>query len=211
MRLMLMSRIQWVVVRKRLVLAVALILAVCTCTQGQEWGDTLANQTESNNTLAKKTEPSDEAPVPKSQTDDESQASPSSQIDDKSDPSSQQATTATGQPKSEKRGTFIFAPIPILSPTLGSGLVLGLGYVFKLNVEDKLSPPSTVGVAGAFTRGGSRGLGIGGRLYFKENQYQTTFLLAKGRVAFDFYGIGHIPGRDPIVVPLRAGGTVFFG
>ena len=49
------------------------------------------------------------------------------------------------------------------------------------------------------------------KLYFGENKYQTTFALAKGRVNFDFYGVGRIPGRDPIKVPLKAGGTVFFG
>jgi len=114
-------------------------------------------------------------------------------------------------PKKPKRGSFIIAPIPISSPAVGSGLVLALGYVFKLNQEDNLSPPSTVGLVGAFTNSGTRGGGIGGRLYFSQNKYQTTFVLAKGRVNFDFYGIGRIPGRDPIVVPLKAGGTIFFG
>ncbi len=117
------------------------------------------------------------------------------------------ATTA----KKPMRGQFIVAPIPISSPAVGSGLVMVLGYVFKLNEEDKLSPASTVGVAGAFTNSGSRVGAIGGRLYFNENKYQTTFLLAKGRVNFDFFGIGRVPGRDPISVPLKMGGTIFFG
>jgi hypothetical protein len=199
------------IVQKRLVLAGALILTGCACAQGQQWGDSLAHQTEPTQTEPAQTEPASPTPTPTSQTDDKSPAPSSTQTDDKTSAPSTQAQTATGQPKKEKRGSFIFAPIPILSPTLGSGLVLGLGYVFKMDMDDKLSPPSTVGLAGAFTGGGSRGLGLGGRLYFKENQYQTTFLLAKGRVAFDFYGIGRIPGRDPIIVPLRAGGTVFFG
>ena len=115
------------------------------------------------------------------------------------------------QTKKKKRGTFIIAPIPISSPAVGSGLVLALGYVFKLDEEDNLSPPSTVGMAGAFTNSGTRGGALGGRLYFNENKYQTTFALAKGRINFDFFGIGRIPGRDAIKVPLKAGGTVFFG
>lgn len=136
---------------------------------------------------------------------------PSVQTDDNKPPQSNQTSTTPTKPKKEKRGSFIFAPIPISSPTFGSGLVLGLGYVFKLNKDDKLSPPSTIGLAGAFTNSGSRGGGLGGRLYFSENKYQTTVVIAKGRANFDFYGIGHIPGRDPIKVPLKAGGTVFFG
>jgi len=120
-------------------------------------------------------------------------------------------TTTTKKPKKPKRGELIIAPIPISSPAVGSGLVLAVGYVFKLNQEDKLSPPSTLGLAGAFTNSGSRGGLIGGRLYFSENKYQTTFVFAKGRVNFDFFGIGRIPGREAISVPLKMGGTVFFG
>src|SRR6185295_20103238 len=77
-------------------------------------------------------------------------------------------------PKKEKRGSFIVAPIPISSPAFGSGLLLIAGYVFKLNEQDKTSPPSWFGAAGAFTNNGSRGLILGGRLYLKENKYQTT-------------------------------------
>jgi hypothetical protein len=122
--------------------------------------------------------------------------------------SKQSTTSATKKPK---RGELVIAPIPISSPAVGSGLVLAVGYVFKLNQKDKLSPPSTVGLAGAFTNSGSRGGGIGGRLYFSENKYQTAFVFAKGRVNFDFFGIGRIPGREAISVPLKMGGTVFFG
>lgn len=125
-------------------------------------------------------------------------------------PTKQQQTT-TAKPKKPKRGQLIIAPIPISSPAVGSGLVLAVGYVFKLNQKDKLSPPSTVGLVGALTNSGSRGGGIGGRLYFSENKYQTTFALIKGRVNFDFFGIGRIPDRPPIAVPLKMGGTIFFG
>lgn len=125
--------------------------------------------------------------------------------------SATQDTTTTPTPKKPKRGQLIIAPIPIFSPTVGSGLVLIVGYVFKLNENDKLSPPSTVGLAGAYTKSGTRGAGLGGKLYFGENKYQTTFVLAKGRVDVDFHGIGRIPGREAIKVPIRGGGTVFFG
>lgn len=126
-------------------------------------------------------------------------------------PSSKQPKPATGKPKKPKRGQLVLAPIPVSSPAVGSGLFLVAGYVFKLNQQDKLSPPSTVGLAAAFTNNGSRGAGIAARLYFAENKYQTAFLLAKGKVNFDFFGIGRIPGRAPIKVPLRIQGTVFFG
>jgi Omp85 superfamily domain len=122
-----------------------------------------------------------------------------SQVDDKA------------APKKEKRGSLVIAPIPISSPAFGSGLLLIAGYVFKLNEQDKSSPPSWLGAAGAITNNGSRGLILGGRLYVKENKYQTTFAVGKGRANLDFFGIGRIPGRPPISVPLSMSGTIFFG
>ena len=114
-------------------------------------------------------------------------------------------------PKKPKRGQIVIAPIPVTSPAVGSGLILVAGYVFKLNQNDKLSPPSTLGLAGAFTNNGSRGAGLGGRLYFGENKYQTTFVVAKGRVNYDFFGIGRLPNRPPVSIEIHQGGTVFFG
>lgn len=113
--------------------------------------------------------------------------------------------------KRDKRGSLVIAPIPISSPAFGSGLLLISGYVFKLNERDQSSPPSWLGAAGAFTNNGTRALALGGRLYLQENKYQTTFAVMKGRANLDFFGIGRIPGRDPISVPLRMEGSIFFG
>jgi hypothetical protein len=111
----------------------------------------------------------------------------------------------------EKRGSLVIAPIPISSPAFGSGLLLITAYVFKFDKDDPVSPPSWVGMAGAFTNNGTRGLATGAKLYLKENKYQTTFAAMKGRANLDFFGIGRIPGRTPIVVPLSMEGTIFFG
>src|SRR6185295_3628853 len=147
---------------------------------------------------------------PPTQTDSANQTSaPAAQTKKKSSGPSKQ--TSPPAQKKPKRGEWVLAPIPISSPAVGSGLVLVAGYVFKLNQQDKLSPKSVIGLAAAFTSNGSRGGGIGGRLYFKENTYQTAFVVAKGRVDFDFFGIGRIPGHSAISVPLRMEGTVFFG
>ena len=176
---------------KRLTLALLLAVTGTANAWGQDWGDQLQAETE----LV-----SQQTPAPKSQTEDttaDTTASPSKQTE--------------AEIKKPKRGTWIFAPIPISSPAIGSGLVVVVGYVFKLDQDDKVSPPSTIGLAGAFTNNGTRAGGIGGRFYFAENKYQATFLLAKGRVFADFYGIGRIPGREAVKVPLSGGATVFFG
>lgn len=176
------------IVRLRPALALALLLAVSVCAQGQYTGSLLAQESAA----------ATPTPTPKSEAKEESPAPPAQE-------------TTTSKTEKPKRGTLVIAPIPISSPAVGSGLILAVGYVFKLNPDDKLSPPSTVGLAGVFTSSGTRGGALGGHLYFSENKYQTTFALAKGRVNFDFYGIGRVPGTDGIKVPLKTGGTIFFG
>jgi hypothetical protein len=125
--------------------------------------------------------------------------------------STKQQKEDAGKQKSEKRGSFIIAPIPISSPAFGSGLLLIVGYVFKFDKDDDISPPSTVGTAGVFTSNGTGALAMAGRLYLKENKYQMTFAVAKGHANLDFYGIGRIPGRDAVAVPLNMGGSIFLG
>jgi hypothetical protein len=118
--------------------------------------------------------------------------------------------TAHTQSDKPKRGQLIITPIPISSPSVGPGS-LAVGHVFKLNQKDKVLPPPTVGLVGAFPNSGSRAGGLGGLLYLSENKYQTTFAFVKERVNLDFVGIGRIPGRQAISVPLKMGGTIFFG
>jgi hypothetical protein len=125
-------------------------------------------------------------------------------------PRAQDKTEKT-KSKKQKRGSFIIAPIPISSPAFGTGLLLITGYVFKLNAQDQTSPPSWLGAAGTFTNNGTRALALGGRMYLKENKYQTTFAVAKGRANLDFFGIGRIPGRAAVSVPLQMEGTIYFG
>ena len=113
--------------------------------------------------------------------------------------------------KPRKRGQFVIAPIPVSSPAVGSGLVLVAGYVFQLKESDTVSPPSTIGLAGAFTSNGSRGGGAAARLYFDQSRYQTTLAFGKGRINYDFFGIGRLPNEPEISVPIHQEGRFFFG
>ena len=135
--------------------------------------------------------------------------SPSPTPDEVDPPTDKQDNDA--KPEKEKRGSLVIAPIPISSPAFGSGLLLITAYVFKFNKEDQVSPASWVGLATAFTNNGTRGLASGAKLYLDENKYQTTFAVMKGRANLDFFGIGRIPGRAPVKVPLSIDGSIFFG
>ena len=66
--------------------------------------------------------------------------------------------------KPSKLAGVVVAPLPISSPAIGSGIIPVLGYIFPFSSKDKVSPPSTVGVAGLITNNGSRGFVIGGQL-----------------------------------------------
>ena len=117
----------------------------------------------------------------------------------------------TDKAKKAKRGRWLFAPIPVRSPAFGTGIIVAAGYIFSLDPEDKVSPPSTIGTAVVFTNNGSRGIVAGARLYFDENKYQTTFGFGTGKANYEFFGIGQIPGEVGSSVLIKQNGGFVFG
>jgi hypothetical protein len=121
--------------------------------------------------------------------------------------SEQPETESETKKKRLLRGSFLVAPLPISSPAIGTGIVPVLGYIFPFRRNDKISPPSVIGVAGLATNNGSRGFAVGGQLYLKENTYRITSGFARGNVNYDIYGIGVFAGRK---LPLNQTGQAFF-
>ena len=105
----------------------------------------------------------------------------------------------------------MFAPIPMHSPAIGAGLELGVGYIFKLNQDDKVSPPSAIGAGALFTSNGTRGGALGVKLYLKEDLYRVTLAGGRARVNYDFFGTGIIAGNEGRFIPLTSRGTAIFG
>jgi outer membrane protein assembly factor BamA len=91
---------------------------------------------------------------------------------------------------------------------VGSGIIPMLGYIFPLSTRDKISPPSVIGVAGLFTDNGSRGFGVGGQLFLKENRYQITAGFVHGNVNYNIYGNGIAAN---LKLPLKQTGEAFLG
>ncbi|GGH25660.1 Surface antigen [Cribrihabitans marinus] len=90
-----------------------------------------------------------------------------------------------------RNGSVIVAPIPFSNPTVGSGLVLGAGYLFSL---DPGSDPSMVGIAGLRSDNGSRGAGLAANFYFDNNRWKIESLFAEADIRYDLYtGLGQIP------------------
>jgi hypothetical protein len=97
-------------------------------------------------------------------------------------PSTAQQSDGQGQTDQDKkkthRGSIVAAPLPMVSPALGAGIVPVLGYIFPLSTHDKVSPPSIIGGAGLITDNGSNGFGVGAQLFMKENRFQVQGIFA---------------------------------
>ena len=113
------------------------------------------------------------------------------------------------QEKSSRRGSFIIAPLPISSPALGTGIVPIFGYIFPFRKDDKISPPSVVGMAGLVTNNGSRAFSAYADLFLKEDTFRITALYARGNLDYDLYGIGLAAGSAGRKLPLEQTGQMF--
>ena len=123
-------------------------------------------------------------------------------------PNPSQTDIAT-KPKQKKRGEFVIAPIPIANPAIGSGLILGLGYIFQVDKNDTTSAPSVIGALGMRTNNGSRAGGLGGSLHFKKDQYRVAAFAGRFDINADFFGVGQFAGNRGIEVPLNFSGKAF--
>jgi hypothetical protein len=125
-------------------------------------------------------------------------------------------TTGLEEEKREKkklahRGSIVAAPLPIVSPAIGNGIVPILGYIFPFSKNDKDSPPSTIGATGLITSNGSRAFGVGAQLYLKRDTYAVTTSYAHGNLAYNLYGVGFNADEQGLKLPLQQSGQVFFG
>lgn len=121
-------------------------------------------------------------------------------------PIKEEKTPGKEAANSAKQGEWMFAPIPVSSPAIGSGLEFAVARLFPFSKKDEVSPASAVGLAGIFTNNGSRGIAIGGKLYMKEDRYRMAIGIANASINFDVYGIGAAGGRRGIFIPLNVDG-----
>ncbi|WP_240482041.1 BamA/TamA family outer membrane protein [Ruegeria marisrubri] len=93
-----------------------------------------------------------------------------------------------------RQGSVVVAPIPFSNPTIGSGLVLGAGYLFQL---DEGSDPSVIGAGGLRSDNGSTAAAGAFKLKLDNNRWIIEALYGQADVQYDlFTGIGVIPIRQ---------------
>lgn len=84
-------------------------------------------------------------------------------------------------------GSVIVAPIPVENPTLGTGLALGAGYLFKV---DPGSHPSYFGVGGLKTDDGSTAYALAGKLNFGDGRWDVHGVAGYADLDYDLYVLG---------------------
>jgi outer membrane protein assembly factor BamA len=93
-----------------------------------------------------------------------------------------------------RNGSIVVAPIPFSNPTIGSGLMLGVVYLFK---TDTTSKPSMIGAGALRSDNGSNGYGLSVKLAFDNNRWLFNSMFAKADVRYDlFTPIGNLPIRQ---------------
>ncbi|MGB2668631.1 MAG: BamA/TamA family outer membrane protein [Candidatus Acidiferrum sp.] len=112
--------------------------------------------------------------------------------------------------KKAHRGSIVVAPLPIVSPAIGSGIVPVVGYIFPLQVNKEHPEPSVIGAAGLATNNGTRGFGLGGDVYLKEARYEIKAVYVHGNIDYNLYGVGYANGNAGLKLPLVQTGEVFF-
>ncbi len=91
-------------------------------------------------------------------------------------------------------GSFIVAPIPFQNPTLGAGLTLGVGYLFK---ADEGSNTSSIGFGGLKTTNGSQAFALGGDVSVSNNKWRFQGLAGAADIKYDlFLGDEKVPLRQ---------------
>jgi len=156
--------------------------------------------------------PTDQSSSAESQTpqDFTQQSSSSSATTTKAEEKSETDEKNKGKKRSDHAGSFVIAPLPLVSPALGAGIVPVLGYITPIPAKDKGIEPSVVGAAGLITDDGSRGFGLGGDLYLDKANYELESVYAHGNLDYNLYGEGFINGNAGYKLPLEQTGQIFF-
>ena len=106
------------------------------------------------------------------------------------------------------RGEFVIAPMPMVNPTLENGLSLVAGYLYRLDVDDRTTPPSATGVGGFKTSNDSWAAGVLQSLHLGHDRFRLLGVVAYSDINYDFFGIGQSAGNSGISIALNQAGSV---
>jgi Omp85 superfamily domain len=112
--------------------------------------------------------------------------------------------TQQGQQKSE----FAIAPLPLLNPSIGNGMGGTVLYLTPLD-SNPATPTSVFAIAGFGTGTGSWLVGLGTKLYLKNDQYRITAGYGGASLKYNYYGIGSDAGEQGLAIPFSQRSRAF--
>lgn len=107
-----------------------------------------------------------------------------------------------------KRGEFVIAPMPMVNPTLENGLSLVGGYLYRLDVNDRKTPPSVSALAGFKTSNGSWAASALQTLHLAHDRFRLLMVGAYSDINYEFFGIGQSAGSAGASIEINQAGSV---
>ena len=86
---------------------------------------------------------------------------------------------------------FLPVPVPISNPTIGSGLELGLMYMWPREKDHPDAPQSISALMGAYTSNPCWMVGLVHQGFYADDTIRLSGALAYGKFNLEFYGIGN--------------------
>jgi hypothetical protein len=120
----------------------------------------------------------------------------------------QAVPAAVDRTKAPQRSEWIFAPLPVINPTIDNGLALAVGYVYRLDRHDASTPPSATALGGFKTSNGSWGAAVYQSLYLAHDAVRALVILGYGDVNYSYYGVGQSAGANGVSIELNQTGPV---
>jgi len=111
-----------------------------------------------------------------------------------------QSDDAEAAKKAEKKVNFVFVPIPISNPTVGSGLAIAGMALYKVDAD---SPDSFTGMGGGYTSNHSWAAGLVEKLYLDADKYRISTGIAYANVNYSFFGIGDKQANSGVSIPIN--------
>lgn len=90
------------------------------------------------------------------------------------------------------KADLLVVPIPMSSPSLGTGLTLGAAMFYNPNGSKE---PWTTGGAIMATSNGSKAVGLGHRMFLKDDKFKLTAFAGYADVNLRFFGVGPLAGE----------------
>ncbi len=127
------------------------------------------------------------------------------------DASTEMVTTppATRPGETPKDSEWVVAPIPMLNPAQGFGVVLAAQYIYKPKEQTPDTPSSLVGLGGFYTEKGSWGVLAGYAGHWQDDLWRPVVGGGYIDLRYDFYGIGNALAE--LNKSIRINQTVTFG